>query len=693
MRNRVTSLLFLLIITCFLFPSTLLAQSLTQDERRFWDKYMIAKDEGDEEYAIKMIRQNKKRYHAIFEKLTIRLCGQSDAIDEEMAKTLAEDMYTAFRDESYNYIYNYITSLDMFQRSKRQKAWDHFFNGFLQFNHGKQSNNETFFKRAIKHLSSALALTEEIEDYELMAKVAMRCAMAHAALEEHYEACTHYGKSLEAMEALPFQPMDHRFVEVEYDTYIRKGYDPTLPKDEGGEPLSFEDLGCNSIEELAPTDRPEFKDNPDLVITRCTFTPMKKPEQFVTSDFYTATNPLLWLETGFDANSKTFKELGYYWGFGLSFFGKPIFISRERTTFYLDIDRDVQTQQEIQATAKVGKILLADKGRNASKYQFFVQTPSQEEAMFDLILNNAAQQRNTIKLRMRTGCFMKGKIAGQKCMIIDDNSNGTFGDFTYRSDDGITEGEIFFYRPDAIVIGNEKKARPWSLLQRIDEQFYMVATNATGKSLRTVPHDFKTGTIRLEWEGAIDPQFVILRYLDPMYPGVFFDVAGSRDPVVVPQGYYEIACGKIEKGKGGKAKQIRIYNGKSDRIEVVAGEETVLELGGPFHFTFETKSVGREFTVKGPSVNVFGKRGEQYACFFDDVPLPQVSIRTANKKTKLLRNKKMKQATRDDYYRKPSNVWHPLDFVYEKKSGMELEAMLSLKKIPLLGGPVESDWQ
>ncbi len=204
----------------------------------------------------------------------------------------------------------------------------------------------------------------------------------------------------------------------------------------------------------------------------------------------------------------------------------------------------------------------------------------------------------------------------------------------------------------------------------------------------------ETGTLRFVWHGTgLAPAYVVLRMIDEKEPGVFFNVAGSKEPVVLPIGEYEIACGKIEEKKKRTAHQIRIYHGKAEYIKIFAGKETVLELGAPFKFTFETSYSGKKFIVKGKTVNVWGRRGELYTQFFDMVPQPVVSIRDKKTGKILVKKDKMRLAEREDFYKDRYCQWHPLDYEFEFKKGMTLEARLEAKSIKLLGGPVTSDWQ
>jgi hypothetical protein len=259
--------------------------------------------------------------------------------------------------------------------------------------------------------------------------------------------------------------------------------------------------------------------------------------------------------------------------------------------------------------------------------------------------------------------------------------------------DYITYGEYFYWRLDAFQIGREKKARPWSRYQLIDDQFYAIEVDQYGRRIMATVVQVETGSLRLVFRGDTRPLYLILHLIDEDNPGTFFDVADYKKPVKLPAGAYEIACGKIEGGKKGRVKQIRIYHGRMKKIIVEPGQETVLELGEPFTFTFETCSTAEELVVEGDSVNVWGAGGEMYAQFFDSIPQPSVCIRNRKTLDTLLKGKEMKLPTIDDYRRNRGSEWHPLDFRYETSIPKRLQVRLVAKKVELLGGPLTSQWK
>jgi len=297
-------------------------------------------------------------------------------------------------------------------------------------------------------------------------------------------------------------------------------------------------------------------------------------------------------------------------------------------------------------------------------------------------------------IRSRIGCYTKGKVAGGNFLLIDDNVSGIYGDPLPWQQDNITNGEYPFYTLDAVFVGKSKKAAPYSEFMKIGDKYYRLGVTKTGMQITTTEVALKTGTVRVNWKGGTTPRHVIIQGLDSSSVNSFFDVmAGGKKDFEVPAGKYHIAFGIVTAGKKGKRQLIRLYRGKMKPFHVREGEETVLELGAPFKYEWENSVYGGNFIVKGETINVFGRSGELYARFYDDIPVPLVSIRVKGTNKILVKKEPMKKPTLDDFNKKTWCVWYPLDFTFENKKGADLECTLETKKHKILGGPIVSDWR
>ncbi|MBU0754820.1 MAG: hypothetical protein KJ645_06740 [Planctomycetes bacterium] len=693
MGPHVTRYLVLAVLLPALYPFfPAKAQEYSPEERAFWIEYQKAIQEDDPHTASRMIRRGKEIAHRIADKLILQACNEYRPVDEEMAKAFMADLFKSFKDAQYLHELDFVLSLDSEGRYKRRTAWDAYFEGHRLFNRGKDNPGSPDLQEAVKHYLKAIELVEEIGDLVLIAEVSMRCAICYETMEQAYEACVYFDNALTTMETLPYQAKDLEYVRYRYDHYIKLGFDPIRPKDEGGMP---DDLSGVFTKEENPV-TPNFILGKETISEPFAYGTMKTPFEFITPAFNTGQNSLLWPGAWFDADKNPHALFQPFFGYTVGFYGKNVGISKERSSYYLDIEGNPKTLQEIKATQKVGRIELRDTEKDKEKkpyrYQFFLQIPAEEEEMFGLTIQNIHPEPNAIEVRVRTGCCTRGKLLGQKCVIIDDNGDGIFGDGYRMGSDFVTQGEYSFWRPDAIVIGRENKARPWSDFQNIDGGFYAIKVDKYGRDLKATPVTVETGKLNLVWDGDHYPLYLILHLIDDANPGTFFDVANYRSPTTLPAGTYEIACGKIETGAPGRVKQIRIYNGKAKRIVIEADKETLLELGAPFRFTFEPRKTAGEYVIPGESVQVWGKQGELYAKFFDKIPLPTVSVRYRDSKAVVVRGETMKPSTLDDYYRAPGRQWHPLDFKLKTSEAVRMQAKLFTKKIEFLGGPVESRW-
>lgn len=702
MWNSATIRIFILSLFLTLASFVEATGQMTPEAQKFWMDYLKARDLNDDKESLRLVRRYKAQAVEVYDSMIIKVCGKHTEVDVERLKMLSGDLFKAFKDKRYTHHTDYILGLSEEDCEAHSKAWNDWYYGWLAYAEGEKNKNVYKLDEAVGLFKKSMEALQPLEDYDLLGEVAMRCAMAYELMEDKYFACVYFKVSMDYMNKLPYQRGENnRYVESRYNHYIGLGYDPTKPRDEGGEPPEATGEGGEGAEgeggEAGPKFKmPEFKYGDNTINVAMKYSVMKKPGEFITPAYNTGNNIYLWARTWFDsyeAEAMAFNPmLSYY----ITFYGKQINVSRIKSKFFLDIEAKEKTRALIKATTKPTKLSLTglDKGPDKKPYRYdiFLQTPGSQEVMFGIEMNNAVTDMKYLNLRTRTACYTKGKLNKDNIILIDDNCNGLFGDSYSVPSDTITYGEYTHWRPDAVVIGKEKKARPWSRYMRINDQFYAMEVDKFGREIRAMEVSVETGTLKVVYEGDVNPGYLVLRLLDDSNPGTFFDVADFKNPVVLPIGEYEIACGKIESGKK-LAKQIRIYNGKAEYIKIFPNEETVLELGAPFTYTFETSYMGKNFTVKGATVNVWGKRGELYTQFFDVVPRPVLSIREEGTSKLLVKGEKMKMPALEDYQKIYGCQWHPLDFEFENKKKAKLEVQLETKSVKLLGGPIKSEWR
>jgi hypothetical protein len=116
-------------------------------------------------------------------------------------------------------------------------------------------------------------------------------------------------------------------------------------------------------------------------------------------------------------------------------------------------------------------------------------------------------------------------------------------------------------------------------------------------------------------------------------------------------------------------------------------------MGAPYKFDVETKDDGKALVVKGRSTLIRDKTGAIVGRIYDEVPLPEVSMR-AKGGASLGKATAMKKPASEERDKDNSVVWFPTDLELKKSDKQDVEVQLNLKKPhPLLGGPFTSDWK
>lgn len=685
-------------------PFSAAAQDIYEEDRPFWDSYKKAQELEDEKEISRLVKRHKKNAEGVLESLTIRLCREEKSQDLDDFEMLAGLLESLMGDRRYAFRLTFIKSLTMEQRGKRIEGFNNYFYGYTKYKEGKTQDNVYILADAKELLGKSFAALLEINDAELMVEVAGRLVECLQTLEDNYEACVVLTAAKLAMEELPYEHVNKTWIESELQKYLEKGYDPTKPKDQGGAPPDDltkpgEDGGAAAEEEK----RTEFsfKLTGEKTTWDLKYYEMKKPDEFVTPTYHPGDQPILWHYCNVQADDQGKYDLQKVTLYGCPIIvnGKQLNVLREGVKCHFDFDAVEASKTTVTLQQKPCKLSMttgdkAPKGKPL-KYQLFVATPGSQEVIFTLNTNLAGNQW-WMYIRARNGCYTKGKVAGQNFILIDDNTTGKYGDPLQYPEDGYTKGGDFpYYSTDAVLVGKSKKAVPFSQFMKIGETYHKVEADLNhGQVLTTYEAEVPTGTVLVNWKGGVKPQYVVIHGLDRAGIFNYYDViGGGRKPVDVPAGKYEIACGKIVTGKKSKLQQVRLYRGNSKPFYVEPGQETVLELGAPFTYEWEGRRVGKTYSITGETVNVFGKSGELYTMFFDNVPIPVVSVRAKDSQRILVKGEKMGKATLDDFNKATMSVWHPLSYKYEGKKSQDMEARLELKKHKILGGPIVGEWR
>jgi hypothetical protein len=313
---------------------------------------------------------------------------------------------------------------------------------------------------------------------------------------------------------------------------------------------------------------------------------------------------------------------------------------------------------------------------------------------------NLSADDNQCSIYVLSAASVVGTLNGTKLRVIDDNMDGKYGSppqpWQYQ---GLLAGDD---QPDidCVVVGDGKRARPWSEYLEVGGAWYQMEPVKVGMSFNATPVTLETGKLKLVFKGE-PPAFVIVQGTEKLEKSCFDLLQNGPAEVDVPVGRYKLLFGILRKGKKSQVMKALILPSKTMadwRVE--AGKTTTISLGAPFAFDFEQHVEGEKLTVTGASVVVTGSSGERYERLWNCVPRPEVSWRKAGTK-KASKSEKMpvvldlneqdeKGMRKYDW----AMTWQPLNLVLEVKlkTGESAEAQLVEKKNKLFG-EIESSWK
>ncbi|MEW6741961.1 MAG: hypothetical protein AB1486_04300 [Planctomycetota bacterium] len=382
--------------------------------------------------------------------------------------------------------------------------------------------------------------------------------------------------------------------------------------------------------------------------------------------------------------------------------GREVKLLRDSNKYFFDYDGDGKgdKQAKLKSKAELFEIPLDPADKNSPVYSFAMATGSNQETMFGVALSNLPIVEWTT-IRYRGACYVEGNINGTPILILDDNDSGRFGD-PYLNFEGLrfADGWVPDYAVypllDAMVIGHGTDVLPYSQYIRLEDGFYRIEPEMNAPKARYRKMDIDTGRVVLEFEGKAPVQSLVIGEKTEFLYGYFDLAKAPKEGLEVPVGFYEIASGLVSNGKTGVSNQsCLILKGRSKPFNVRKGETVTLQLGEPYEFDFRTREEGEDFVLEGRSLQVYGRGGELYIKFWDEAPMPKVSVRTKGGKV-IARGESMAKPTYEEYKTSPDGVlklFFPLDFRMPKKGKEPYEAQLELKKHKLLNAGITSPWK
>lgn len=372
----------------------------------------------------------------------------------------------------------------------------------------------------------------------------------------------------------------------------------------------------------------------------------------------------------------------------------PAVIREGDSEIKVDVDFDGEGDVEIPLTGKITPVTI-ELGEGASKrpWSFFATIGDQRDTYqgFDMNLGPDDTQMNIYVLGAGT---MTGVIGETPVRVIDDNMDGIYGsppkDWAFM---GIRDGD-YQHDMDSIVVGSEKRARPWSEFQQIGDSWYKLESLDSGTRLKATPATLRTGELKLKYKGP-DLQWAVIRGTDK-YENCYFDLLqNGKKAIEVPIGRYKLYAGYVAEGKRrALMKALMLGTDRTGTWQVLEGEETEVELGQPFGFDYQVVEGDEVVKVLGLTVVVTGKAGERYERLWNCAVRPEASARKAGSKRGSKPEKMGVVTGQGDIDNHGwEYAWFPLNIELPKKKGEDGYQVQLVEKKNKLFGKIESEWK
>lgn len=485
--------------------------------------------------------------------------------------------------------------------------------------------------------------------------------------------CKSFGRTVEMFDKLDLKYSLYHECKARWEALVREGHGPAAPPDP------------NAPVPTGPTVEPTA-----AVVVTTAFEALKTLEDIQRPTFTADELYPVWpvISLGGKGSSGSFMALE----------NGPAILRPDAAKVGLDLDRDGTADKLFGITGNLTTVdFEIGQGEEKRKWAFVFKTGIQEDT-FQGLKTNLAPDDKQMRFYVMNAASVLTTINGVPFRVIDDNMDGFYGsDPRTYSYGGLSEG-LFQPEFDCVVIGESKRARPWSQYQEINGSWFEILPEKAGMSLRVTPVQLETGTIKLDFKGPT-PSWLVLRGTGK-YDKFYIDLINeAKKPVAVPTGTYELFAGEVRAGKKQQTMKALILPGPATKkFNVVAGKETVVQFGAPFSFDFMTEVAEEAVTVQGKTVTVVGSSFERYERTWNCVPRPEVSVRKAGAKKggkpeKMDIVQDLLEVDENNAYKySETDTWRPINTTFPIKKGEKVEVQLIEKKNKLFG-EIESLWK
>ncbi|MCC7171810.1 MAG: hypothetical protein IT459_15295 [Planctomycetes bacterium] len=656
------------------------ALGLTEAQRKIWEQILQAKELADLGEMGKIAKKNLGEMEAIYEDFEGQLTF-SDSLDSwEDLKLVGNAIDEATGNNVKKVRMDALAKMSADQRVTRADLRNRYLGARATMQAAQKARDKASFDEAINMLTDLANQFGTIGDSEYQAYCITLVGDAHRENENKLEAVKAYDLADQVLTKAGYR--NWLFVgQVKQirDALKAEGFDPNAKPGDESIPKG------NTASSWAKDPAGEKWSEPEhlkVVVAE------DLPYKYTTPAFSSGENTAIWMRWPMNGNGpadfeERFKPLG-----------NQIKVRRDGPKLFVTVGEqkkpfEFTLSQKPQLCEIKREVKDVDGNTQTFKYGFLFATGGSQENRFGMSLNSSPSATQYL-IRYHAATMLRGKVLGQDITIFDDNSSGSFGDpVRVREPTNVVNDEFLFN--DAIIFGKSKTAAPWTEFMEVDGNFYRLKLDTDAMTVVTRKLEVDTGTVKLAWKGPVKPECVIIEETRE-FKGAYFAI--GKDPITVPVGLYRMAYGIIRQGTKMTQKSCLMLPGKFVSFKVEKGKEAVVELGEPFTFDFKTEPLGSGgLRVIGKSVLAYGKSGELYARFFDEPPTPDKVVMRVKGGSPVGKTTPMANAVFADYQKDEWSAYQPLDLDLPAADGQTYEVQLSLKKHPLLGGPIKSEWQ
>jgi hypothetical protein len=320
----------------------------------------------------------------------------------------------------------------------------------------------------------------------------------------------------------------------------------------------------------------------------------------------------------------------------------PHLVGTERNRLYIDLDGDGRAApgEGLDVTGRPRFLEIEGlRTREGEPFPYAVEIVELGQETWFGIPNVTLAGETDRLLAYRRACHRRGERNGREILLVDDNSNGAYGDI--GADSIVVAGE----RPE--LVGR---------ITRVAGEFCELIIDPVGTEMRVRPWTGRTGRIHVAWRGRVEPSCLFVRGIDDDIRDALFSLVPGED-VEVPAGTYDFFYGQIRDGRGRDLRSVEMRKGECEAIVVEPDATTLLRLGAPFEARFEASEGPEAFYIEGKDIRILGTRGELYTRFYGDVPVGELVAR--RKGMRACDTRPVHRVETVDFLFQPDSVWHP----------------------------------